>query len=124
MFISYVDLQKGDLPPVIDIEQTYGYPPDKMRESIKAWLEVTEEYYQTKPIIYTNIEFYNKYLDGEFDTYPLWIAHYLQPGKPRIQRDWWFWQHNEAGRVNGIFARVDFNVFNGDSAAFANILLH
>jgi lysozyme len=57
MFISYVDLQKGDLPPVIDIEQTYGYPPDKMRESIKAWLEVTEEYYQTKPIIYTNIEF-------------------------------------------------------------------
>lgn len=123
MFISYVELESGDLPPVLDIEQTYGYPADKMRESIKAWLDVVEEYYKVKPIIYTNIDFYNKYLDGSFDQYPLWIAHYLQPGKPRINRDWWFWQHNESGHVNGILHKVDFNVFNGDSTAFENILV-
>jgi lysozyme len=123
MFISYAELEKGDLPPVLDIEQTYGYPADKMVESLQTWLDVVEEYYKVKPIIYTNIDFYNKYLAGKFDSYPLWIAHYLQPDKPRIGRDWWFWQHNESGRVNGILSKVDFNVFNGDSAAFAEILM-
>lgn len=122
-FIEEVDLQKGDLPPVLDIEQTYGYPADKLAESLTVWLNVTENYYNTKPIIYTNVDFYNKYLKGHFDDYPLWIAHYLEPAKPRISRDWWFWQHNEQGKVNGILYNVDFNVFNGDSTDFAGILI-
>ncbi|HNA01677.1 MAG TPA: GH25 family lysozyme, partial [Ferruginibacter sp.] len=67
--------------------------------------------------------FYENFLDGAFDQYPLWIAHYLVKDKPRIKRSWSFWQHNEAGRVNGISALVDFNVFNGDSAAFRKMLV-
>ena len=122
-FIDQVDLQKGDLPPVLDIEQTYGYPPDKLVESLKVWLNITETYYGVKPIIYANIDFYRKYLQGSFDSYPLWVAHYLELEKPRIERDWWFWQHNQSGHVNGISHIVDFNVFNGDSMAFAEILI-
>lgn len=43
--------------------------------------------------------------------------------KPRIYRDWHFWQHSELGRVNGIVSKVDFNVFNGDSLEFSKVLI-
>jgi lysozyme len=53
----------------------------------------------------------------------LWAAHYLEKDRPRIRRRWIFWQHSEKGRVNGIGMPVDFNVFNGDSADFENLLI-
>lgn len=122
-FIKRVELEPGDMPPVLDVEQTYGVPVTKLRERVKEWLDVVEEYYGVKPIIYTNVDFYKQVLKDEFDEYPLWAAHYLQRHRPRIHREWSFWQHSETGRVNGIGPKVDFNVFNGDSTAFANLLV-
>lgn len=122
-FIEIVKLKKGDLPPVMDVEETYGTSKTEMNKNIRDWLEKVEKEYQVKPIIYSNINFYNKYLKGSFDEYPFWVAHYFQPGKPRLDRKWAFWQHSESGRVNGIKTPVDFNVFSGDSAAFKNILI-
>lgn len=122
-FITSVKLQPGDLPPVLDIEQLYGVSATKMRKEIQEWLVAVEDYYKIKPIIYTSVSFYTDYLDGQFDKYPLWAAHYLEQNRPRINRPWLFWQHNERGRVNGIVTRVDFNVFNGDSTDFENILV-
>jgi len=122
-FIKNVKLQPGDLPPVLDIEQLYGVKPEKMRKEVQDWLDAVEEHYQVKPIIYTYVNFYSRFLTGEFDDYPLWAAHYLEKDKPRIKRRWLFWQHNEKGRVNGIRMPVDFNVFNGDSSDFADLLI-
>ena len=122
-FIKRVELESGDLPPVLDVEQTYGASANQLRNEVKEWLDVTELYYGVRPIIYTNVDFYEKYLKGHFDDYPLWVAHYLQPNQPRISRDWIFWQHSEQGRVNGIHSKVDFNVFNGDSLAFRSLLI-
>ncbi|MCY7420377.1 MAG: glycoside hydrolase family 25 protein [Chitinophagaceae bacterium] len=122
-FISTVTLKPGDLPPVLDIEQLYRVRPDKMRKEVKDWLQAVEEHYGVKPIIYTYVTFYTNYLKNDFDEYPLWVAHYLEKEKPRINRPWIIWQHNEAGRVNGIKTRVDFNVFNGDSVAFKELLM-
>jgi lysozyme len=123
-FINSVTLLPGDLPPVLDIEQTYGVSPEKVRERAKEWLETVRAYYETPPILYTNVDFYNHYLKDDFDGYTLWVAHYLQPRQPRIYRNWNFWQHNEGGRVNGIYTRVDFDVFNGDSTEFRKLLLN
>lgn len=123
-FISSVDLEPGDLPPVLDVEQTYGVPPQKIRERVKEWLVTVESFYGVKPIIYTNVDFYKNYLDEGFNDYPLWVAHYVNRGKPRIYRDWHFWQYSETGRVNGIASKVDFNVFNGDSAEFRRLLIN
>lgn len=122
-FIAHVTLEPGDLPPVLDVEQLYGARPKDLRARVKDWLQTIEAYYKVKPIIYTNVDFYEQYLGEEFDRYPLWVAHYLQPHKPRIKRPWMFWQHSETGRVNGIASKVDFNVFNGDSLTFRKILL-
>ena len=122
-FISMVDLEEGDLPPVVDIEQTYGVNTAILKKELKEWLDVIEYYYKAKPIIYTSVAFYSRYLGKEFNSYPLWAAHYYQYDTPRIDRNWDFWQHSEEGRVNGILSKVDFNVFNGDSLQFRSILM-
>ena len=122
-FIKRVKLEPGDLPPVLDVEQSYGVPAVKLRQRVKEWLDVVEEYYGVRPIIYTNVDFYKQVLKDEFDQYPLWVAHYLQRHRPRIHREWIFWQYSETGRVNGISQPVDFNVFNGDSTRFAQMLV-
>ena len=122
-FIKAVDLKTGDLPPVLDIEQTYGVSRDVIKNEVKEWLDIVGANYNVKPIIYTNIDFYKQNLGSDFDDYPLWVAHYYQPRQPRIKRDWLFWQHNDNGRVNGVSSPVDFDVFSGDSAMFSQLLI-
>jgi lysozyme len=122
-FIRTVELEKGDLPPVLDVEETYGTANKDVRRRVKEWLTVVERHYGVRPILYTSADFYTNILGKEFDDYPLWVAHYLNPVRPRINRDWTFWQHSESGRVNGIFTRVDFNVFNGDSGDFRRLVI-
>lgn len=121
-FINKVELEPGDLPPVLDVEQLNGTSPLQLRTEVKKWLTIAENHYGVKPIIYTNVDFYNRNLGSEFDGYPLWVAHYYQPEQPRISRGWIFWQHSDEGRVNGIVSPVDFNVFNGDSSDFKSLL--
>ena len=106
-FIKAVNLNTGDLPPVLDIEQTYGVTKEILRSEVREWLTIVETNYNVRPIIYTNIDFYKQNLGEEFDNYPLWVAHYYQPRQPRIKRDWVFWQHNDNGRVNGVLSAVD-----------------
>jgi lysozyme len=123
-FINSVELAPGDLPPVLDIEQTYGISPDKLRERAKEWLQTIQDYYHVQPMIYTNVDFYKQYLKDDFDAYPLWVAHYLQKERPSIYRAWAFWQHSESGHVDGIASKVDFDVFNGDSTEFRQLLIN
>lgn len=122
-FFDHVSLESGDLPPVLDIERGWNVSREKVQAEVREWLDAMEAAYGVKPIIYTYVTFYEKYLKGSFDEYPLWIAHYYQPDNPRISRTWDFWQHSEEGRVNGILAKVDFNVFSGDSAEFRALLV-
>lgn len=122
-FISTVPMLPGDLPPVLDVENKGKASATQLRTEMKEWLDMVENTYHVRPIIYTYVSFYDKYLKGYFDDYPLWVAHYLQPEKPRIGRDWVFWQHSESGHVDGIVHKVDFNVYSGDSASFRSLLI-
>ena len=122
-FIETIQLEKGDLPPVLDIEQANGASVEDIQQRVRDWLIMIEKQFKVKPIIYTNVDFYDTFLAGKFDSYPLWIAHYLVQDNPRIGRHWTFWQHNERGHVNGIGTGVDFNVFNGDSTDFIKLLI-
>lgn len=122
-FINNVELESGDMPPVLDAEQLNGTSVEQYKKELKKWLEIVENHYGVQPIIYTYVDFYNRNLGSEFDKYPLWVAHYYQPEQPKIDRDWIFWQHSDVGRVNGISPKVDFDVFSGDSLEFKNILI-
>jgi lysozyme len=124
-FLQNVKLEKGDLPPVVDIEQLDGVTPETMRWELKAFLTKVESSTGVKPIIYSGLSFYNDYLDGYFDPYHLWIAHYhqeeLQTGK---NTNWWFWQHSDIAKINGIAHTVDFDAYRGDSLAFRRLLVN
>lgn len=122
-FIQIVNLKPGDLPPVLDVEKSHGLSVNDMQKEVKQWLNEIGKHYGVKPIIYTNIDFYERYFQTGFEDYPLWIAHYLQSERPRIEDKWFFWQHSEKGRVDGIKAPVDFNIFYGDSTDFDNLLI-
>ncbi len=113
-FVKNVQLENGDLAPVLDIEETKGFSTAQIQEKCKIWLNLIENHYKIKPIIYTNVAFYDDYLGDDFDEYPLWVAHYKQPLRPRINRKWHFWQHNDNGTVNGILHPTDFNIFYGN----------
>jgi lysozyme len=82
---------------------------------LKSFLTEVEKAIGEKPIIYTGYKFYEDNLAGDFDGYPLWIAHYyrakLRPLSGKAK--WAFWQHSDKARVNGIQTRVDMNVFKG-----------
>jgi lysozyme len=123
LFIKNVTLLPGDLPPVLDVETLNNTPSGEMQDKVALWLHLIEQHYKVRPIIYTNASFYNQHLHPRFADYPLWVAHYKEKNKPRVNRDWLFWQHSESGRVNGINHFVDFNVFKGDSAMFRNLLI-
>jgi lysozyme len=58
-FTQTVTLESGDLPPVLDIEQTFGLAPETIRNEVRKWCTYIEAYYGVKPIIYTNADFYN-----------------------------------------------------------------
>jgi lysozyme len=122
-FIKTVTLLPGDLPPVLDVESLHNTPVLEMQDKVALWLHLVEQHYKVKPILYTNASFYNNNLHPRFADYPLWVAHYKERKKPRVNRDWIFWQHSESGRVNGINHFVDFNVFKGDSLAFRELLI-
>lgn len=122
-FMQMVHLEPGDLPPVLDIEVSGRLNVEQIRRDAKTWLQLVERKYGVLPVIYTNISFYERYFNEGFEKYPVWIAHYLQPDKPRTKRKWHFWQHSETGRVNGIKGMVDFNVFHGDSTQFRALLI-
>lgn len=123
-FLQNVDLEKGDLPMVVDIEQLDGVPPAQMRKELRNFLNFLERKTKAKPIIYSGLSFYQDYLMRYFDDYPFWIAHYYQ-NKLNVNpaTNWWFWQHSDRASVNGINHLVDFNAFKGDSLAFQKLLV-
>ena len=115
-FISTVALGPGDLPPVLDVEVRGKMPLNHFRGDLKEWLVKVERAYGSKPIIYTGYSFYKDYLEGYFDEYPLWIAHY-NVKELALKRDertlLSFWQHTDKGVIDGIKGSVDCNIFYG-----------
>jgi lysozyme len=124
-FLQNVNMETGDLPAVADVERLDGVSPAKMREQLQSFLNHVEAKTHVKPIIYTGLNFYQDYLAGYFNNYPLWIAHY---NRERLsinsKTNWWFWQHSESAKVNGINHTVDFNAFKGDSLKFDSFLIY
>jgi lysozyme len=123
-FLQNVRTEKGDLPMVVDVEELNGVAPAKMRVELNAFLKHIEAHTQIKPIIYSGLTFYQDNLQGYFDDYTLWIAHYYKPQLDAGNTTKWsFWQHSDKAKVNGINHVTDFNVFNGDSLAFKNLIV-
>lgn len=115
-FTRFVDIEFGDLPPVLDVEVLDGVSKETLINGVRTWLYYAEIRYGVKPIIYTNIKFYNKILAGHFNDYPMWIARYgFREPTLACGRNWNFWQYGNRGKISGVAGYVDFNVFKGTS---------
>ena len=128
-FIDYVKSMSddGELPPVLDLETSDGQSRDKIISRAKTWLDLVEAAFHRKPMIYSGQYFLQDCFSEPgggppvwAKEYPLWLAQYpsqytpgMQPYLPRGWFKWSFWQYSEKGRVNGINAHVDLNIFNG-----------
>lgn len=114
LFIKTVTLQKGDLPPVLDIEKLpKNQSVANLKLGLKRWLQAVESHYGVKPIIYTGERYYDDFLKEEFSDYLFWIANY-NLYREEIAEDWLFWQFTEKASIPGIKGNVDVNIYNGD----------
>lgn len=114
LFITTVRLQKGDLPPVLDIERLpKNQSIANLKLGLKRWLRTVEAHYGVRPIIYTGERYYDDFLKEEFSDYLFWIANY-NFYREEIDSDWLFWQFTEKASVPGIKGNVDVNIYNGD----------
>ena len=104
----------GTLIPVVDVEY-YGNkrqnPPDAgaVRLELTHLLQILEAQYGCKPMIYSTQPFYQRFLEGYFADYPLWIRGvYLPP----VQK-WAVWQYSDLLQLSGVYG--DEQYVDGDA---------
>lgn len=122
-FISVVSRNDIDMPPVVDVEyyadKKSNKPSCEEAEAIlKPLLDDLEEYYGKKPILYTTLPVYCRYIRESFGDYPLWIRSVNM--EPDLL-DWKFWQYCDSGCLDGYEGDeecIDFNVYNGSMEEF------
>lgn len=122
-FCKVVQLEDDDLPPVLDVENKGNLSLKQLQDAVLTWMNIVENHYGVTPILYTYYSFKMSYLNApEFDKYPYWIAHYYEP-ELKYTGKWAFWQHTDAGHVDGISGYVDVDLFNGDYKDLMNMTI-
>ena len=111
-FRTNVDPRQQDLIPIVDVEKRGKGSLTQFQGRLKAFLDGVERMFGVKPIIYTGVNFYAKYLEGKFTGYRFMVARYAEefPGLcddvPIL-----LWQFTCTSRVDGIKGYVDRSVF-------------
>lgn len=152
VFMSILSTDKGELPPVLDVEpitdstrKDITPTGDALTSQMKIWLDTVEAAFGRKPMIYTNATFVKSYKINAswLQNYPLWLAQYpLKPGTQTMYFDpndlpspsenmpqqlsgfqpWSFWQYSDTGKIDGINNVVDMDIFNGSFNDFFKFL--
>ena len=122
-FRSAVDPRQQDLIPIVDVEKRGKGSLVQFQRSLKAFLDGVERMFGVKPIIYTGVNFYAKYLEGRFTQYRFMVARYAEEF-PGLCEDVpiLLWQYSSTSRVDGIRGDVDSSVFL-DRYGLADIML-
>ena len=123
-FSSVYDFRQQDLFPVVDVEHRGRISIGRFHSQLKILLEEIEKTYGVRPIIYTGVNFYNKYLAGKYMKYKFFIARYNTEEPPELQdgASVILWQFTPKGAVNGIRGHVDRSCFL-DNYSLQDILI-
>lgn len=118
--------QKGDLPPVLDLEANDSkLSKAEIVNWVHQWINRVKERIGVQPIIYTYRDYANTYLDESLKHIPLWYARYgvNKPQNICGWERWHFLQYTAAGSVPGIASNVDLNEFDGTDEQLKNFIL-
>ncbi len=96
-FIKTAKREEQDLLPVIDVEKLKPWSSQQLRDSLKVFADLLEDYYGCKPLIYTSEKFFTSNLGRAFANYPLFIAKYNNSSAPNINYPWIIWQFSDCG---------------------------
>lgn len=146
MFVETVGSDKGELPPMLDLESPGGrWPRGKvLMKRVKDCLDRLEDAFERKPIIYTSQSIVRDFQITNppwGKDYPLWVASYpwidvpnklqysdpnnpprwsqMYPPQPDGYQPWIIWQWTEKGKLAGLGQEhVDINMFRGTYAEF------
>ncbi|HYP00881.1 MAG TPA: GH25 family lysozyme [Pyrinomonadaceae bacterium] len=119
-FLQAVEIEPGDLPPVIDIELNDGVTGGRLIAGVGNWIDTVAQATGTTPLIYTAAYFWNEYMNDGFGKFPLWLAHYTNAPTPQPLphgwTTWTFWQYSQSLPIPGVNGNADHNRFNGAQA--------
>ena len=112
-FVSMAKPEEQDLIPLLDVETHAGWSAKQLQDSVKLFAQLLEDYYGCKPMIYTNVSYFNTLLGYDFKNYPLFIARYSK-SEPKLNfgAKWILWQFSDCGVISGIDEKVDLSRFN------------
>jgi lysozyme len=107
-FKSQMDAVPIDLIPMVDVERNDGKPAKELRDSLQVLLNLLEEAYGKKPMIYGTNRSYNEFCAPMFNHYPLYIGRYGK-NKPVVtgSSHYTIWQYTENAKIPGIPQSVD-----------------
>lgn len=115
-------LTEGYLRPVLDLERGSSLGKTALSKWVTTWINTVKSSTGIEPIIYTDSDYAQNYLDASLNQYDVWIADWTcsSSGSPLtgIWSSWDFWQYYGPGYcgpyfVPGIGNNVDIDVFNG-----------
>ena len=112
-FRAQMDAVHIELIPMVDVERSDGKPRKELQDSLQVLLNLLEEAYGKKPMIYGTNRSYNELCAPEFNHYPLYIGRYGK-NKPIVTgpSHYTIWQYSEEARIPGIPKPVDMCRFH------------
>ncbi len=122
-FLALFSKVKGSyLPIALDVELVGNCPkrptPDELAIELNSFMDKVKAQTGCRMLFYTTPAFYDNYLAGHFDHYPLWLQSFKKKPKLKGKHSWRIWQFSNQGRVDGIQELVDLNAFKGSPQQF------
>jgi lysozyme len=129
-FFRHVPRQKGDLPPVLDMEWTptsptctIRRPASVIRRDAQVIIDMMTRHYGTAPILYVTVDFFEDNEMWRLQGVDFWLRSVsAHPSDRYPGQHWTFWQYSSTGLVPGIPGKTDLNVFAGTREGWADWL--
>jgi GH25 family lysozyme M1 (1,4-beta-N-acetylmuramidase) len=123
-FIETADWARGELRPVLDLEDTGGLSSTALQSWVRSFLDRVYQRTGVRGVIYVSPSFWSTKMGNStwfakngYDV--LWIAHWTTASAPSVPaenwggKSWTFWQYTSDGSVPGISGRVDLDRYRG-----------
>ena len=113
-FRANVGSDIGELPPVLDLEDTASIKGGEMPARVQRCLAEIEKLFGKRPMVYSAAWWWNPWMGNQpwVNTYERWVANYTVASTPLLPIGWttWdVWQFKGDVTEPGFNAKIDWN---------------